>query len=82
MNYDFTIRVGLNRWFFRLRGDSICLGPPAGVVDVPVLASLFIFTLSSHWLLVKFSYAVTGCCDYFVFGFTTLNRNGFLWLNA
>ena len=29
------------------------------------LGSLLVFTLSSHWLLVTFSFAVIGCCDNF-----------------
>ena len=35
---------------------------------------LHVFTLSSHWLLVIFSFVPIGRCDYFGFGFTTLNR--------
>ena len=35
---------------------------------------LHVFTLSSYWLLVKFTFALIGRCDYFGFGFTTLNR--------
>ena len=34
---------------------------------------LHVFTLSSHWLLVIFSFILIGRCDYFGFGFTTLN---------
>ena len=37
------------------------------------LFSLFVFTLSSHWLLIVFSFLLIGRCDYFGFGFTTLN---------
>ena len=35
-----------------------------------------VFTLSSHWLLVRFTFVLNGCWDYFQisFGFTTLNR--------
>ena len=33
-----------------------------------------VFTLSSHWLPLKFSFVLIGHYDYFVFGFTTLNR--------
>ena len=29
------------------------------------LGSLLVFTLSSHWLLVTFSFALIGCCDNF-----------------
>ena len=35
---------------------------------------LHVFTLSSHWLLVIFAFVLIGRCDYFGFGFTTLNR--------
>ena len=34
---------------------------------------LRVFTLSSHWLLVIFIFALIGRCEYFGFGFTTLN---------
>ena len=36
--------------------------------------SLVVFTLSSHRLLKVFSFLLIGCCDYFVSGFTTVNR--------
>ena len=32
-----------------------------------------VFSLSSHWLLEKFTFVLIGCCDYFGFDFTTLN---------
>ena len=32
-----------------------------------------VFTVISHWLLVKFTFVLIGRCDYFGFGFTTLN---------
>ena len=32
------------------------------------------FTLSSHWLHVTFTFVLIGCCVYFGFGFTTLNQ--------
>ena len=35
---------------------------------------LHVFTLSSHWLLVIFTFVLIGRCDYFRFGFKTLNR--------
>ena len=35
---------------------------------------LLVFALSSHWLLGIFPFALIGRCDYFGFGFTTLNR--------
>ena len=35
---------------------------------------LHVFTLSSHWLLVIFTFVLIGRCDYFDFGFTTLNQ--------
>ena len=35
---------------------------------------LHVFTLSSHWLLVISTFVRIGRCDYFGFGFTTLNR--------
>ena len=35
---------------------------------------LHVFTLSSHWLPLKFSFVLIGRYDYFGFGFTTLNR--------
>ena len=35
------------------------------------------YTLSSHWLLVIFTFDLIGNCDYFGFGFTTLNRKAF-----
>ena len=35
---------------------------------------LHVFTLSSHWLLVMLIFVLIGRCDYFGFGFTTLNR--------
>ena len=38
------------------------------------LFSLFVFTLSSHWLFIVFSFLLIGRCDYFGFGFTTLNQ--------
>ena len=37
--------------------------------------SLLVPTLSS-WLLVMFSFVLIGKCDFFGFGFTTLNRKG------
>ena len=33
-----------------------------------------VFTLSSHWLPLKFSFVLIGRYDYFGFAFTTLNR--------
>ena len=33
------------------------------------------FTLSSNYLFVIFTFVLIGRCDYFGFGFTTLNRN-------
>ena len=30
--------------------------------------------MSSHWLLVIFTFVLIGLCDYFGFGFTTLNN--------
>ena len=33
-----------------------------------------VFTLSSHWLPLKFYFVLIGRYDYFGFGFTTLNR--------
>ena len=34
---------------------------------------LHAFTLSSHWLLMIFTFVLIGRCDYFGFGFATLN---------
>ena len=39
------------------------------------LGSLVGFTLKSHWLLEILSFLLIGRCDYFGFGFTTLNQN-------
>ena len=39
---------------------------------------LHVFTLISHWLLVRFIFVMIGRCDYFGFGFTTLHRKA-LW---
>ena len=39
---------------------------------------LRVFTLSSHWFLVTFTFVLICCCDYFGFGFTTLNPKA-LW---
>ena len=36
--------------------------------------SLHVLTLSSDWFLVIFTFVPIGHCDYFGFGFTTLNR--------
>ena len=36
----------------------------------------FGFTLSSHWLLKVFTFPLIGSCDYYGFGFLTLNFNG------
>ena len=33
-----------------------------------------VFTLSSDWFLMTFIFVLIGRCDYFGFGFTTLNR--------
>ena len=33
-----------------------------------------VFTLSPYWLLVMLTFVLIGYCDYFGFGFTTLNR--------
>ena len=38
------------------------------------LDSLAVFTLSSHWLSKIFCFLLIGRCDYFGFGFMTLNR--------
>ena len=38
--------------------------------------SLLVLTVSSDRLLVMFSFALIGKCDFFGFGFTTLNRKG------
>ena len=38
-----------------------------------VFPALLVFTLSSHWLLIKFSFLVIGCSDCVGFGFTSLN---------
>lgn len=38
------------------------------------LGSMTVFALNSHWLLKVLSFHLIGCCDYFGFGFTTLNR--------
>ena len=35
------------------------------------------FTLSSHWFLEVFSFLRIGHCNYFGFGFTTIDRNAF-----
>ena len=35
---------------------------------------LRVFTLSSHWFVVIFIFVLIGHCDYFGFGFLTLNR--------
>ena len=35
---------------------------------------LHVLTVSSHWLLVMLTVVLIGCCDYFGFGFKTLNR--------
>ena len=37
------------------------------------LSNLFCFTLSPHWPLKVFSFLLIGHCDYFGFGFTTLD---------
>ena len=37
------------------------------------LGSSFVFSLSSHWLVKVFSFLLIGRCDYFGFGFTTLD---------
>ena len=37
------------------------------------LGSSFVFSLGSHWLVKVFSFLLIGRCDYFGFGFTTLN---------
>ena len=34
---------------------------------------LRVFTLSSHWFVVIFIFVLIGCCDYFGFGFSTVN---------
>ena len=38
------------------------------------LGGLVVFTLSSRWLFQLFSFLLIGRCDYFGFGFMTLNR--------
>ena len=38
------------------------------------LDSLAVFTLSSHWLSKIFCFLLIGRCDFFGFGFMTLNR--------
>ena len=40
----------------------------------PITTWLHAFTSISHWLPLIFSFVLIGCCDYFGFGFTTLNR--------
>ena len=38
------------------------------------LGRVVVFTLSSHWLLKVFSSLLIGCCNYFSFRFTSVNR--------
>ena len=38
------------------------------------LGTLVVFPLSSHWLFKEFSFVRIYHCDYFGFGFTTLNQ--------
>ena len=40
----------------------------------PITTWLHAFTSISHWLPLIFSFVLIGRCDYFGFGFTTLNR--------
>ena len=40
--------------------------------------SLFVSTLSSHWLYGVFFFLLIGCCEYFGFGLTTFNRKALL----
>ena len=42
------------------------------------LGSFVVSTLSSHWLGKVFSFLPIGCCDYFGFGYETLNRKACL----
>ena len=43
---------------------------PMGFGHVLFPVRLLAFTLSSHWLLVVFFFALTGCCDIFELGFS------------
>ena len=45
----------------------------------PRLEDDAVFTLSSHWLLVVFTFVLIGRCDYFGFCYTTLNRKALLY---
>ena len=42
------------------------------------LDNLAVFTLSSHWLSKIFCFLLIGRCDYFGFGFMTLNRKALI----
>ena len=42
--------------------------------------SWLVFTLSSHWLLIKFSFLVIGCSDCVGCGFTSLNWKALFFL--
>ena len=44
----------------------------------PRFRQFFVSTLSSHWLGKVFSFLPIGCCDYFGFGYETLNRKACL----
>ena len=39
-----------------------------------LLGGFLVFTSSSHWLFVIFFFVLIGCCDYFGFVLTTLDR--------
>ena len=57
----------------------IATSPPA---FSRALRRLHIFTLSSHWLLVIFIFVPIGRCDYFGFGYTTLDRKALYYCVA
>ena len=60
----------LDQWDAKLKRIVTCwLGFSRAWRGLPV------FTLSFHWLLLKLSFVLIGCWDYFAFGFTKLSRN-------
>ena len=60
---------------FRRQVFALLLHNTVGRLHFPrALGTLVVFPLNSHWLFKEFSFVRIYHCDYFGFGFTTLNQ--------
>lgn len=62
--------------------DWYCFVLLCSVIGPALFGSLIVLTFSPHWFFNVFPFLLIGCCNYFGFGSTTLDRRALLLISG